>query len=551
MSGYYRKFVQNFAILAEPLNNLTRKNVNFVWEERQQKAYDAIIQELGKNACLAHFNHRDPLMLKTDASKLGVAGILLQQQKGDWKIITCCSRRLSTCESNYGITDLEGLALIYCLQKLRNFLLGKHFEIFVDHCALCVLNKRMPNSARLRRWAIIISEFDFEIKYTKGGLHKDVDCLSRSPIDDGTDPYLDNKVYAIVMPENILEWQSHYCEEDWELPQQNNKYNFRNEIIYYEDKLYAPESKRYTLMQAAHTSFEGGHGGYQVTLSKLKDYFWPNTANDVKMYVNTCHNCQMRKVERAKTTGSMYHHDEAYAPMDEIAIDAWNINKASRRNNKVVITAIDIFTKYITAKAVEHLNAPTATDFLNEYIGYFGIPKKVKTDNARDFCGVLFKETLEALSIQHKLSTPGHPQGNAVVERAIQTLQDRISSTITGENAQDWDVLLPSIVYSINTSVHTSTKYTPYELLFGREAQLRTTGIEERNDPKDHYAQIIKKHMALLHRNARENSDQARMDSRPRNAANHRLREFSPGDRVLSRNASSREYKTGPRYIGP
>lgn len=157
MSGYYRKFVKNFAILVE---TLTRKNVSFEWETKQQAAYDSIITELRKNACLAHFNHKDPLMLKTDASKLGVAGILLQQQQGDWKIITCCSRRLSTSESNYGITDLEGSAIMYCLQKLRNYLLEKHFEIIVDNCALCVLNKRMPNSARLRRWAIIISEFN-------------------------------------------------------------------------------------------------------------------------------------------------------------------------------------------------------------------------------------------------------------------------------------------------------------------------------------------------------------------------------------------------------
>lgn len=97
--------------------------------------------------------------------------MLLQKQQDDWKLVTCCSRRLSTSEANYGITDLEGLAVVYTVTKLRPYLLGKKFQILVDHCALCVLNKRTPNSARLRRWAIVLSEYDFEIVYTKGNQH--------------------------------------------------------------------------------------------------------------------------------------------------------------------------------------------------------------------------------------------------------------------------------------------------------------------------------------------------------------------------------------------
>ena len=68
---------------------------------------------------------------------------------------TALASQQSVCEANYGVTDLEGLALIYNVQKLRNYLLGKPFDVIVDHCALCVLNKRMPTSARLRRWTIM------------------------------------------------------------------------------------------------------------------------------------------------------------------------------------------------------------------------------------------------------------------------------------------------------------------------------------------------------------------------------------------------------------
>jgi len=142
-------------------------------------------------------------MLKTDASRKGIAGLLLQKQKGEWKIVQCCSRRLSSSELNYGITDLEGLAVIHALHKFRPYLLGKHFEIKVDHCALCALNEKMPTSPRLKRWVILLSEYDFRIIYSKGGLHKDIDWLSRAPVDDSPDLYIEDKVHTINIIQGV------------------------------------------------------------------------------------------------------------------------------------------------------------------------------------------------------------------------------------------------------------------------------------------------------------------------------------------------------------
>lgn len=169
--------------------------------------------ELSKNATLAHFNHKDQIRVKTDASEKGIAGMLLQKQGDDWKLVTCCSRRLTDSESNYGITDLEGLAVVYTGTKLRPYLLGKSFQIIVDHCAVCVLSKRTPKSARLARWEIVLSEFNFEVVYTKGNQYCDVDCLSRAPVDDPTDPYLEGCVFMIC-PGDRSGWIGSYVDEE-------------------------------------------------------------------------------------------------------------------------------------------------------------------------------------------------------------------------------------------------------------------------------------------------------------------------------------------------
>ena len=71
-------YYPNFAVVAEPLTRLTRKNVRFLWKEEQETAFNKLIMILSQNAALAHLNSVDPIVLETDASKVGVAGILLQ-----------------------------------------------------------------------------------------------------------------------------------------------------------------------------------------------------------------------------------------------------------------------------------------------------------------------------------------------------------------------------------------------------------------------------------------------------------------------------------------
>lgn len=208
--SYYKRFVPKFAELADPLIELTRKNVTFEWNSKHANAFQQLKEALAQASTLALYNNEDPIMLKTDASYKGIAGMLLQQHKGEYRLIACCSRRLNNCESNYGPTDLEGLAVIYAVTKFRPYLLGRHFSLVVDHCSLCVLKSKMPTSPRLRRWALILSEYDFQVIYTKGTKHADVDCLSRAPVSDELDNFFEGCILYTTMPVDTDEWISAY-----------------------------------------------------------------------------------------------------------------------------------------------------------------------------------------------------------------------------------------------------------------------------------------------------------------------------------------------------
>lgn len=555
MFSYYRKFVPSFAMIVEPLTKLTRKGVEFTWGSEQQEAYAKVIQKLQENATLIHYNHHDPHLVKTDASRKGVAGMLLQKHGQDWKLVTCCSRRLSTSETNYGITDLEGLALVYTLTKLRPYLLGKPFKVLVDHCALCVLNKRSPASARLQRWAIVLSEFDFEIVYTKGNQHCDIDCLSRAPVDDPIDPYLEGRVY-MVAPFDKTGWISQYADqESKDLYQKayDREDNLRlvDEIIYKGDLLFVPAAKRKEIIRTTHVSNLNAHPGINATISKLKEnYWWPRLREDVTSEINQCLTCQKQKPDRNRPGGTM-HSFHIFQPGEQVAIDLIEKITESLNGNQFIIVAVDMFTRFVEAKAVPDKSAPTLTQFLVEYCGRYGVPHSVLTDNSTTFCNEFTNQVIKVFGAEHFKATPYHSQGNAVVERVNQTLEEKIR-LVLDDPLQDrnWDAALPVAVLAINTAYHASLGCTPYEMTFGKRPPLQDKNLTFKATPSDLYAKLIQSQLKECHSNAI--AIQTTSQERSKQYFENKRREvlFEIGDTVVIR-SPSRSSKLAPKFLGP
>lgn len=557
MFSYYRKFVPNFAILSEPLTRLTRKNVEFSWNEEQEKSFQTLIQKLLANATLSHFDHKAPTRVKTDSSRKGVAGILQQDHGNGWKIITCCSRRLSASEMNYGITDLEGLAIVYTLGRLRPYLLGKKFDLLTDHCALCVLKTRISNSPRIRRWSIILSEFDFNIVYVKGGLHEDADCLSRIPMDGEEDELPNAKIYNLIEPLNNEIWINSYTDEDSIIIDQaaNNLggYVLKDNIVYHKDQLYIPSAKRINIIKEAHTTC--GHGGTVATMNKLKNTYWPKMQSDINQFVKSCHVCQQRKVPREKPSGSMYHF-EIYRPMQVVAMDILGSLTLSSHDNKYLIVSIDMFTRYIHAKPIPNLLGVTIAQYIDEYIRTYGNPKAILSDKGPEFYNNAVGNILNRHKVERRFSTPDHSQGNSIIERAIQTLQEKLSIITVdkhGEgNENQWEDVLTEAIQSINSTTHTTTNYTPHMLFYGRENNRQSTEIDTDISLYDQYKEMVTNGLTVAQCLAIENQDNAQKSSTPSYESSHNKVTYKPGDFVMARLLGKRaNTKLGPRYQGP
>ena len=163
---FYSTFVPNLATMAAPINQLTRKNVPFDWNEECQKAFQSLKQELISNRFLTYFNPK----LQSSPVELG-AVLAHKLPSGEEKPIAYASRTLSNSERNYSKIDKESLAIIFAVKHFHFFLYEKdRFTIYTDHKPLISLfgeHAKLPTlvAARLQRWALTLSAYNYKIEY--------------------------------------------------------------------------------------------------------------------------------------------------------------------------------------------------------------------------------------------------------------------------------------------------------------------------------------------------------------------------------------------------
>ncbi|MEM7070058.1 MAG: reverse transcriptase family protein [Pseudomonadota bacterium] len=184
LASYYRRFIKNFAKIADPLHQTLRKNVTFNWGTDQETALNAnrVKQLLTKAPVLRFPDFTRTFYLHTDASKLGIGAVLSQLDDDNLDHPTMfLSRTLRPAEKNYATIEWEALAVVWSIKTLRHYLLGRHFVVVTDHAPLRWLMSPNHMSQRLTKWSLALQEYDFEIQYRSGKLNQNADALSRAP----------------------------------------------------------------------------------------------------------------------------------------------------------------------------------------------------------------------------------------------------------------------------------------------------------------------------------------------------------------------------------
>ena len=193
-TGYYRRFIRNYASIARPLNDLLighctntkgkRKSKtnpsDFIWTEHQQEAFDTLIQQLTNPPILAYADYKLPFKLNTDASLSGLGAVLYQNQGGVDRVVAYASRSLKVSERNYPAHKLEFLALKWSItEKFHDYLYGATFEVLTDNNPLTYVFTTAKLDATGQRWLAELTNYNFNITYRSGKHNADADGLSR------------------------------------------------------------------------------------------------------------------------------------------------------------------------------------------------------------------------------------------------------------------------------------------------------------------------------------------------------------------------------------
>jgi transposase InsO family protein len=183
--------------------------------------------------------------------------------------------------------------------------------------------------------------------------------------------------------------------------------------------------------------------------------------------------CQRRKEER-EFVAPLGDVDQPSAPFEVTAMDITGPYVLTLRKNKYVLTFIDHFTKYVEAVPISDQSAETCTRvYASQLVTRHGTGSKLITDQGRTFMSTFCQETCKILGI-HKVNITSHrPSSNGMTERLHRTLHTGRSYFVNSAN-NNWDVLVHFFLMAYTSTPNTTTKYSPFYLLHGREMPLPT-----------------------------------------------------------------------------
>ena len=222
--------------------------------------------------------------------------------------------------------------------------------------------------------------------------------------------------------------------------------------------------------------------------------------------------------------------------------------------NVYILIVSDLFTKWVEAFCIPDQKATTVADCFVELISRFGVPKSILTDQGTNFESALVKRICEMLGITKLRCTAAHPQTDGQTERFNRTLCDSLTHYVNA-NQTDWDRWVCICVSAFRFSRHSTTGYSPFELVYGTEPRVPVTS--EIVDDADQLAcGSYRDYVRDLRQNLSVNSRGAlhSLEESQRRSSVEGLSDLKVGDKVMLKVHAVKRgtvKKLSDRYDGP
>lgn len=201
LSGYYRKFIKDYAKIAYPLIKCLKKDGKIKKNDPEYiEAFNKLKTLLTSDPILVNPDFQKPFTLTTDASNFALGAVLSQNSHP----IAFASRTLNRHETNYSTVEKELLAIVWATKHFHTYLYGRKFLIQTDHKPLVWLNNLKEPNMKLQRWKIKLNDYNFTISYVKGKDNIIADGLSRFPYNNNKDTIIPNKENSFLQFTNEI-----------------------------------------------------------------------------------------------------------------------------------------------------------------------------------------------------------------------------------------------------------------------------------------------------------------------------------------------------------
>jgi hypothetical protein len=516
LTNYFRELIDNYAEITYPLVQLTKKGVQFKWNQTHEKAFQNIQTIILNQPHLHPANFDKQFYLITDASKIAISAVITQKNENNKMIpIEFYSRKLKDSETRYQSIKRELLAIHDAILHFKEYLYGKQFIILTDAKPLTHYLNIEKQTEITARWLLDIQEYDFRLQHTPG-VDNPADFLSRVVFNVRVQHKL---LQEIFRNEEDLNYE-HIAKEQQKDEHLkpiidrfiNNNTNAKD-AKYYVDKnnynllmlkklvreneqkfntqeylIMVPKTMVKKIITTAHKSHFGTFKTYQLV---KQYYFWFGMRADIKQYIDTCLKCNLFKTHKTiqqplQKVNKDYGINE-YIFMDIIGPLPKSINK-----NIYALTLIDNFSRYLEVIPLHNINALTITKALAEYFARYGMCSIVQTDNGLQFISKEFTQYLRELGIEHRRSSIYLPRSNGMIERSHSTLKNSIAAMC--DNQWEWDIRLLYFKLAYNTTIHKATGFTPAFLYFNRHLRTPFNGHVIKSESKD-YSEFLKSQM--------------------------------------------------------
>ncbi|KAD5317466.1 hypothetical protein E3N88_17412 [Mikania micrantha] len=497
-AGFYRRFIKDFSKIARPMTQLLEKDAPFVFSDECLHAFRLLKEKLVNAPIMIAPDWALPFELMYDASDFAVGAVLGQRKDKHFYPIYYASKTLNDAQEHYTTTEKELLAVVFAFDKFRSYLVLSKTIVFTDHAALRYLFSKQDAKPRLIRWILLLQEFDIEIRDKKGAENVAADHLSRLECSASSE-----LVGSHINDNFPHEFLMHIQTQDEDCPwfadfanylacgivlkglTHQRKKKFFSDVKYYlwEDPylfrigadqivrrcVYGGEAHK--ILRHCHEGPTGGHHGATLTAKKVFDagFYWPTIFRDAHDMVRACDACQ-----RASNISSRDEMPQNGIQVYEI-FDVWGIDFMgpfpTSHGNRYILVAVDYVSKWVEAQALPTNDARVVVRFLKELFSRFGAPKALISDRGTHFYNSQLDKALSRYGVNHRFSTPYHPQTSVQVEVTNRGIKRILEKTV-GQNRKDWSVKLNDALWAFRTAYKTPIGTTPFKLIYGKMCHL-------------------------------------------------------------------------------